>query len=138
MVVVQRILNLLLKNKKGRIMGNKILNDGYVSKAILTNVRVSPRKARLVADLVRGKKVTTAVDILNYSTKKTAPLLKKLVLSAVANAKQSEGVDIEELFVRSVTVNEGKKNKRFLPRAQGRATPLIKRHSSITVILDEL
>ncbi|MDR2337459.1 MAG: 50S ribosomal protein L22 [Deltaproteobacteria bacterium] len=119
-------------------MGNKILNDGYVSKAILTNVRVSPRKARLVADLVRGKKVTTAVDILNYSTKKTAPLLKKLVLSAVANAKQSEGVDIEELFVRSVTVNEGKKNKRFLPRAQGRATPLIKRHSSITVILDEL
>jgi large subunit ribosomal protein L22 len=118
-------------------MSKNVLN-GYISKAILTNVRVSPQKARLVADLVRGRKVTIAVDILNYSTKKTAPLLKKLVLSAVANAKQKEGVDIEELFVRSVTVNEGNKNKRFLPRAQGRATPIIKRHSSITVVLDEL
>ncbi len=119
-------------------MGKKILNDGYVSKAILNDVHVSPQKARLVADLVRGRKVTTAVDILSYCTKKTAPLLKKLVLSAVANAKQKDGVDIDELFIRSVTVDEGKKNKRFLPRAQGRATPIIKRHSSITVILDEL
>ena len=118
-------------------MGKNIL-DGYISKAVLSNVHVSPRKARLVADLVRGRKVTTAIDILNFSTKKTAPLLRKLVLSAVANARQKEGVDIEELFVRSVTVNEGKKNKRFLPRAQGRATPIIKRHSSITVVLDEI
>ena len=118
-------------------MSKKIL-EGYVSKAVLSNVHVSPQKARLVADLVRGRKVTTAIDILNYSTKKTAPLLRKLVLSAVANARQKEGVDIEELFVRSVTVDEGKKNKRFLPRAQGRATPIIKRHSSITVVLDEI
>ena len=118
-------------------MSKKIV-DGYISKAVLSNIHVSPQKARLVADLVRGRKVSTAVDILGNCTKKTAPLLKKLVLSAVANARQKEGVDIEELFVRSVTVNEGKKHKRFMPRAQGRATPIIKRHSSITVVLDEV
>ena len=117
---------------------SKNIVDGYISKAVLSNIHVSPQKARLVADLVRGRNVSTAVDILGNCTKKTAPLLKKLILSAVANARQKEGVDIEELFVRSVTVNEGKKHKRFMPRAQGRATPIIKRHSSITVVLDEV
>ena len=117
---------------------SKNIIDGYVSKAVLSNVHVSPQKTRLVADLVRGRKVSTAVDILGNCTKKSAPMLKKLILSAVANARQKEGIDIEELFVRRITVGEGKKNKRFLPRAQGRATPIIKRHSSITVLLDEI
>ena len=119
-------------------MGKRVPDSGYVSKAVLSHIRVSPRKARLVADLIRGRKVNTALSVLAYAEKKTAPLLKKLVMSAVANAKDRAGVDIDELFVRAVTVNEGKKFKRFLPRAQGRATPLIKRHSSITVVLDEV
>ena len=119
-------------------MGKRVPDKGYVSKAVLSHVRVSPRKARLVADLIRGRKVNTALTTLNFAEKKTAPLLKKLVLSAVANAKDRAGVDIDELFVRSVMVNEGRKFKRFLPRAQGRATPLIKRHSTITVVLDEV
>ncbi|MCC6933648.1 MAG: 50S ribosomal protein L22 [Deltaproteobacteria bacterium] len=118
-------------------MKKRIKEQGYIARAKLSNVRVSPRKARLVADLIRGRKVQTAVDVLNFNDKKTAPLMKKLLLSAVANAKDRANVDIDELKVASVQVAEGRRHKRFLPRAQGRATPLIKRHSTITITLDE-
>ena len=119
-------------------MGKRVKEAGYVSKAILSNVRVSPQKARLVADLIRGRRVNYAVEVLTFNTKKSAPLLKKLLLSAVANAKERAGVDIDELKVASVRVDEGRKLKRFMPRAQGRATPIIKRHSTITILLDEI
>ena len=118
-------------------MKKSLKTDGYISKAILSNVRVSPRKARLVADMIRGRAVHLALDVLNLNDKKTAPLIKKLLLSAVANAKNSGGVDVDELKVAGIQVSEGRKYKRFLPRAQGRATPLIKRHSTITITLDE-
>ena len=112
--------------------------EGYISKARLSNARVSPRRARLVIDMVRGKSVGQALQDLEFCDKKTGPLLHKLILSAVANAKHKEGVDIEELFVKAAHVDEGRILKRFMPRAQGRATPIRKRHSHITVYLDEV
>ncbi len=117
-------------------MAKKKVDDGFVSKAVLKNMRVSPRKARLVADLVRGKDVSDAIDCLEFMKKKTAPPLRKLLISAVSNARDS-GVDIDELYVKRVLVDEGRKFSRWLPRAQGRATPLKKRSSNITVLLDE-
>ena len=112
--------------------------EGYISKAKLSNVRVSPRRARLVVDLIRGKKVGEAINALEFANKKTAPVLKKLILSAVANAKDLSKVDVDELFVKRAWVDEGRTLKRFMPRAQGRATPIRKRHSHITVVLDEV
>ncbi|MCB0358882.1 MAG: 50S ribosomal protein L22 [Bdellovibrionales bacterium] len=113
-------------------------NEGYISKATLSNVRVSPRRARLVVDLVRGRKLGEALSILDFTNKKTAPMLKKLLLSAAANAKEQASVDVDELFVKRAWVNEGRTLRRFIPRAQGRATPVRKRHSTITVLLDEV
>lgn len=116
---------------------SKVADTGYISRAVLTNARVSPRKARLVADLIRGKAVGQALEELAYCDKKTAPLVKKLVLSAVANAQEQSDVDVDDLVVKKILVNEGTKLKRWLPRAHGRATPLIKRNSTILVELDE-
>lgn len=111
--------------------------EASVSKATLRNVRVSPRKARLVIDLIRGNRVEVALDVLANCDKKTAPLLKKLILSAVANAGKNQGVDVDELYVKRAWVDEGRKLYRMIPRAQGRATPIRKRSSTITVVLDE-
>ena len=112
-----------------------------MSKASLRFARVSPRKARLVADLVRGKDVDEALELLTFARKKTAPLMKKLIESAVPNAEngaeiRSESVDIDGLYVKTVFVNEGSTLKRFRPRAMGRATPVRKPTSHITVVLD--
>ena len=111
---------------------------GHVSLATLSNTRISPRKARLVVDMVRGLQVEDALDVLRCSTKKAAPLLEKLLLSAVANASDRAGVDVDELYVKRAWVNEAKTLKRWMPRAHGRATPIRKRSSTITVVLDEL
>ena len=119
-------------------MGTKDSTQGFISKATLRDIRVSPRKARLVVDMVRGKKLSVALDALEFCDKKTAPALKKLLMSAAANAKNSSAVDVDELYVKRAWVNEGRKYKRFMPRAQGRATPIRKRHSIITVVLDEV
>ena len=106
-------------------------------KAVAKYIRVSPQKARLVADLVRGKSVSEAVNILRYSTKKSAPLLRKVLDSALANAMQYDGTDVDALIVRDIHVDGGPVLKRISPRAQGRATSIIKRSSHITVILNE-
>lgn len=118
-------------------MAQKGLDSGYISKAILKNLRVTPRKARLVVDTVRGKDVSQAIETLAFVPKRTAPALRKLLLSAVANAKES-GVDVDELYVKKAWVDEGNKLHRWLPRAHGRATPIKKRSSTITVVLDEM
>jgi large subunit ribosomal protein L22 len=116
----------------------KKIDDGFLGKASLRNFRVSPRKARLVIDLIRGKRVGSALDILANCEKKTAPVVKKLLLSAVANIQEKEkGIDVDDLFVKSIWVSEGLKFYRFMPRAQGRATPIRKRSSTIEVRLDE-
>jgi large subunit ribosomal protein L22 len=122
-----------LKNKIKRA----IAREGCVSTATLSGIHVSPQKARLVVDMVRGKYVETAIEHLTACDKKTAPLLKKLLLSAVSNAKQS-GVDVDSLFVKKIWVGAKGILKRSMPRAQGRATPILKRYSAITVELDEI
>jgi len=100
-------------------------------------IRIGPRKARYVADLIRGKKVEDALDILAFSPRKASRLISKLVKSAVANAGQNESIDVDTLFVKRIFVNGGPMLKRFRPRAMGRATTVRKRTSHITVVLDE-
>ncbi len=120
-----------------RVVHEAPRGDGYISTAVLRNVRVSPQKARLVIDLIRGKRVGYALDQLQFCDKKTAPLLRKLILSAVSSAQLNSSVDVDELIVKRAWVNAGRTIKRVMPRAQGRATPIKKRHSTITVVLDE-
>ncbi len=106
------------------------------TQAKLRNVRLSPRKARLVVDMVRGKGIQDAMNILQFSPQKTAPILSKLLKSAVANAEQKGVSDVDTLFVKTVVVDQGPVLKRFLPRAQGRASRIRKPTSHITVVLD--
>jgi large subunit ribosomal protein L22 len=90
-----------------------------------------------VADLIRGKKVEDALDILAFTPRKASRLISKLVKSAIANAGQNESIDVDTLFIKKVFVNGGPTLKRFRPRAMGRATTIRKRTSHITVVLDE-
>jgi large subunit ribosomal protein L22 len=107
------------------------------AKATLRNYRISARKARLVCDLVRGKAVQPALDMLRIQNKKLAPVLSKLIRSAVANATNKATVDVDRLIISEVFVNEGPALKRWLPRAQGRATPIRKPSAHITLKLTE-
>ncbi|MBT8490790.1 MAG: 50S ribosomal protein L22 [Deltaproteobacteria bacterium] len=107
------------------------------SKAVLKYVRISPQKARLVVDMVRGKKVEDADRILTFTQKKAARIIKKVVKSAVANATQNPNVDENILYVKKIFVDPGPTLKRWRARAQGRVSPIKKRMSHITVVLDE-
>ena len=107
------------------------------SRAYLKNIRIAPRKARLVADMVRGKPVQDALDLLKVTNRRAAPILSKMINSAIANATDKATVDVDRLVVSECFVDEGTTLKRWLPRAQGRATPLRKRSSHITVKLAE-
>ena len=95
--------------------------------------RTSAQKARLVADQIRGKSVESALELLTYSPKKAAVLVKKVLESAIANAEHNEGADIDELKVSRVMVDEGPIMKRIEARAKGRANRILKRTSHITV-----
>ena len=106
--------------------------------AKLKYVRISPRKVRLVTDLIRGKKVSDALNILTFLRKKSSKVLFDLVKSAVANAETTKNMDVDNLFVSSIFVDGGPTMKRFLPRAMGRATTILKRSSHITVVLKEV
>jgi large subunit ribosomal protein L22 len=97
--------------------------------------RTSPQKARLVADQIRGLSVEKALELLMYSPKKSAVLLKKVLDSAIANAEHNEGADIDELVVSKVFIDEGPTMKRIKPRAKGRADRVLKRSSHITVVV---
>lgn len=107
------------------------------SRAIAKYQRVSPRKARLVARNVRGLGVDEAMNILRFTPNKSAQIIFKVVKSAVANAMDVSNIDPEDLVIHEITVNEGPAWKRFMPRAQGRASKIRKRTSHITVILSE-
>lgn len=107
-------------------------------RSYLKGVRIAPRKARLVVDLVRGKHVQDALDILKFTNKRAAPVVAKMISSAIANAQGAATIDVDSLVVSEAFVDEGPTLKRFLPRAQGRATPIRKRTSHITVKLKEL
>ena len=97
--------------------------------------RISPQKARLVADLIRGKSVDQALEVLTFSNKKAAELIKKVLESAIANAEHNEGADIDDLNVAKIFVDEGPVMKRIMPRAKGRADRILKRSSHITVVV---
>jgi large subunit ribosomal protein L22 len=108
-----------------------------VVQATARYVRGSARKGRLVADLVRGTSVADAQAILAYSTRAAAVPVRKVLQSAIANADHNHGLDPRELRLVTVTVDEGPTIKRFRPRAQGRATPIMKRTCHITIGLAE-
>ena len=99
--------------------------------------RISAQKARLVADQIRGKGVEEALDLLTFSTKKGAALIKKVLESAIANAENNNGMNTENLYVAECFANKGPTMKRVKPRAQGRAYRIEKRMSHITIVLDE-
>lgn len=101
--------------------------------ATLKYARISPQKLRLVADLVRGLPVDRALNVLTFSNKKAAAILRKLVNSAVANAEHNDGADIDELKIMEIYVNQGPSLKRLRPRARGRADRILKRMSHVTV-----
>ena len=101
--------------------------------AKLKGARISAQKARLVADQIRGRSVGEALDILNFSTKKGAHLVRKLLESAIANAEHNEGADVDELSVATIYVDEGMTMKRIKPRAKGRADRIFKRSCHITL-----
>ncbi len=99
--------------------------------------RISPQKVRLVVDQIRGKEVEVALNILKFTPKRSAALVAKLLRSAIANAENTQSVDVDRLYVKQVKVDEGGMWKRFMPRAQGRATRVRKRLSHVTVVIDE-
>lgn len=106
-------------------------------KAKLRNSRVGCQKARILADMVRGKDVNEALKILAFMPQKPAGLIKKLIESAVANADQKKVVDVDNLYIKHLSVDMGPSLSRFRPRAQGRATPIKRKSSHINLILDE-
>ncbi len=101
--------------------------------ARLKGARISAQKVRLVADQIRGQEVGEALNILNFSTKKGAHLVKKLLESAIANAEHNEGADVDELLVAQILVDEATTMKRIKPRAKGRADRVLKRSCHITL-----
>lgn len=107
------------------------------ARAIVKYVRISPRKAQLVADLVRGKKVDEALAILKFTPRGAAPIIEKLVKSAVANAENNHNMNADNLYISEIYANQGSTMRRFRPRAFGRAGIIRKRTSHIGVVLRE-
>ena len=105
------------------------------AKAILRTARISPQKARLVADQVRGLSAERAVNLLKFSDKKAAGMIYKIVYSAASNAENNYGADADDLTVKTIMVDEGPTLKRFMARAKGRGTRILKRTSHITVVV---
>ena len=108
------------------------------TRAVTKFVRFSPRKVRLVVDQIRGKGVEEALNILKFTPKRSAAIVTKTLQAAVANAEGSQSVDVDKLYIKRVTVDEGGMWKRFMPRAMGRTSRIRKRLSHITVVLDEM
>jgi large subunit ribosomal protein L22 len=111
------------------------------ARAIARSIGMSPRKVRLVLDLIRGRGVNEAYSILKFSKKGATAPIEKTLRSAVANATQAADkggtfVDVDELVVKEAYANEGPRLKRFSPRAMGRATPIIKRTTQLTIVVD--
>ena len=105
--------------------------------AKLMYARISPQKLRLVADQIRNMHVEQALQLLNFSTKKAAPMIKKLLESAIANAEHNEGADIDELRISRIYIDQGPSLKRVRARAKGRANRIMKRTSHIVVAVSD-
>ena len=107
------------------------------TRAYLKGTRLSPQKAALVADQIRGKKIDEAMDFLNFNKQKGSAIIKKLLESAIANAENNNNSDIDKLSVKSIIVNQGMRLKRMKPRARGRADSIIKPTCHIEIVLVE-
>ncbi len=107
------------------------------TKAVGKYIRISPQKARLVADVVRGMGVDSALTTLRFMPKKGAGIVRKVIESALANATRNDQTDVDNLYIKKIFIDGGPSLKRISPRAMGRATGIIKRTSHITVVLDE-
>ena len=105
--------------------------------AKLKNTRISAQKLRLVADQIRGLPVDSAINLLTFSNKKAAKIIKKVLESAIANAEHNDAADVDELFVSKIMIDEGPTMKRWRPRARGRANKILKRMSHVTVAVAE-
>ena len=106
--------------------------------AKLRYLRIAPRKVRLAADLIRGKKISQALTLLQFTTKRAALPLTKLLKQAIANARHNFGLGEDNLYISKITVDEGPKLKRWMPRARGRVSEIQKKTSHVTIILDEI
>jgi len=115
----------------------KIAENSPVVKVCLRHVRLAPQKARLVVNLIKGKQVEPALQILQFSPKKGAALTLKLLKSAISNAREHKGLDVDKLWITGGWVDMGRTMKRWIPRAQGRATELLHRSSHIHLELRE-
>ena len=108
-------------------------------KAIAKYIRISSRKVRIVIDLIRGKQVDEALAMLRFTPKAASPVVEKVLLSAIANAENNPPyLNRDNLYVAEIYANQGPTLKRFMPRAKGSASPILKRSSHITVILDQV
>lgn len=107
------------------------------TEAKLKNARIAAQKMRLVADQVRGLPVEQALNVLSFSNKKAAHIIKKVLESAIANAEHNDGADVDELRVGRIHVDEGPTMKRWRARARGRAAKILKRSSHVTVMVEE-
>jgi large subunit ribosomal protein L22 len=107
------------------------------TRARTRHVRITPQKARLVIDLIRGKNVEEAIGILEFNPRRASKTIAKTLKAAIANAEATQNVDVDALYVKAAYVDAGGTQKRFLPRAHGRATRVVKRSSHVTVIVDE-
>lgn len=105
--------------------------------ASLKNIRIAPQKARLVADQIRGLPVEDAINVLTFSNKKAAAIIRKVLESAIANAEHNDGADVDELKVGEITVDAGPTMKRWRARARGRAAKILKRTSHVTIAVEE-
>lgn len=107
------------------------------AKAHARSIRIAPRKAKLVIDLIRGKQVGDAIAILRHTPKAASPIVEKLLNSAIANAEHNYSLDVNKLVITEAFVNQGPTMKRFRPRAMGRASRINKRTSHITLVVSE-
>ena len=106
-------------------------------RAVAKYIRISPQKVRLIIDVVKGKQVETALDLLKFMPQKAAAIIEKVIKSAVANADQYPDIEVDSLVVRNIIADQGPTLKRFRARARGRGTRILKRTTHITVILAE-
>jgi large subunit ribosomal protein L22 len=130
-------------NETKKIRGSKRKQERrdarvWVPTAILNNVKIAPRKLRIVADLIRGKLVQQAIDELTLTNRKGARILHSVLKSAIANATSKSTVDVDRLRISELTIDMGPCLKRFVPRAQGRATPIKKKMSHVTLKVKEI
>ena len=107
------------------------------TRACTRHVRITPRKARLVVDLIRGKRVEDAIGILEFNARRASRVIAKTLKAAIANAETTQNLDVDRLYVKAAFVDAAGMQKRFLPRAHGRATRIVKRSSHVTIVVDE-